>query len=128
MLTAAYRQILIVIGIVSVIAGVIGLFLPIMPTTPFLILAAYCFSKSSKKLHHWLLTRPHIGATLREWEEHRVIKKSVKWTVTFIMIISFTGTTIFVSTPVWAKVIMNLVGLVALIYIWMQKSEKTTKT
>ncbi len=58
--------------------GVIGAFLPIVPTTPFLLLAALCFSKSSPKFHAWLLSMPVFGAAVEDWRLRRVIRVRAK--------------------------------------------------
>lgn len=59
--------------------GVIGALLPVVPTTPFLILAASCFAKSSEKLHSWLLNSPAFGPTIRKWEEERCVTPMTKF-------------------------------------------------
>ncbi|WP_155250754.1 YbaN family protein [Pseudoalteromonas luteoviolacea] len=66
-------------GIVSLGLAVIGALLPIMPTTVFLIMALWCFSKSSKRLEHWLLTHPQFGVTLSNWQRHKVVPKKAKY-------------------------------------------------
>ncbi|MDK2597725.1 YbaN family protein [Pseudoalteromonas sp. P94(2023)] len=66
-------------GIVSLGLAVIGALLPIMPTTVFLIMALWCFSKSSKRLEYWLLTHPKFGVTLSNWQQHKVVPKKAKY-------------------------------------------------
>ncbi len=64
---------LIAFGWLCVGLGVIGAFLPVMPTTIFLILALWAFSRSSARFHHWLYSHPRLGRPLRDWHAHQVI-------------------------------------------------------
>ena len=66
------------IGWISFALGIIGAFLPILPTTPFLILSAYMFSKSSPRFHDWLLNLPMAGEAVKDWQNNRVIKTRAK--------------------------------------------------
>ena len=61
------------IGFLFLILGVIGIFLPVVPTTPFVLLAAWCFARSSRKWHNWLLDSELFGPMLRDWEARRCI-------------------------------------------------------
>lgn len=58
--------------------GMIGVFLPLLPTTPFLLLALWCFARSSRRFHSWLLNHSRFGPLLRDWEQHRVIPLRAK--------------------------------------------------
>jgi uncharacterized membrane protein YbaN (DUF454 family) len=72
------RYVYLALGLFFVALGVIGIFLPVLPTTPFLILAAACFARSSPRLESWLLNHPHYGPMLRAWREHRAIPRKAK--------------------------------------------------
>ena len=58
--------------------GLLGVVLPVLPTTPFLLLAAGCFAKSSPRLHRWLVTHPTFGPPIRNWEENGAISRKAK--------------------------------------------------
>jgi uncharacterized protein len=72
------RYLLIAAGILCVVLGTIGIIMPVLPTTPFLLLAAYCFIRSSDRLHHWLIHHRIFGAYIYHYLEHRAVKKSAK--------------------------------------------------
>lgn len=65
---------------VSFILGIIGAFLPVIPTTPFLILSAFLFSKSSERFHRWILGLPIAGPAIKDWRETRSIRLRAKVT------------------------------------------------
>ena len=67
-----------VLGFIFVALASLGVLLPVLPTTPFLILAAACFAKSSKKRHQWLLNNPTFGPAIRNWEENRCMSLKSK--------------------------------------------------
>lgn len=68
--------------------GFIGAFLPVLPTTPFMLLALWGFSKGSKTLHNWLYNHPRYGETLRDWDQDRIIPLKAKITALTMMILS----------------------------------------
>ncbi|MGB3391565.1 MAG: YbaN family protein [Pseudaminobacter sp.] len=72
------RGIYLAIGLLFVALGFIGVFLPVLPTTPFLILAVACFARSSHRLESWLLNHPRFGPALQDWRERGAISPKAK--------------------------------------------------
>ena len=75
------------LGCISVGLGALGVILPILPTTPFLIFAAFCFARSSKRLHDWLLANKTFGPAIRDWNERGAISVSTKRVATITMFV-----------------------------------------
>ena len=65
-------------GGICVLLGVIGIALPLLPTVPFLLLAAFCFGRSSQRLHHWLVSHPKLGPPIVSWQRHKAISSRAK--------------------------------------------------
>ncbi|WP_246312503.1 YbaN family protein [Pseudaquabacterium terrae] len=65
-------------GGVSLVTGFIGIFLPLLPTTPFVLLAAFCFARGSARWEAWLLGHPRFGPLVRDWREHRAVPLRAK--------------------------------------------------
>ena len=72
------RWLLVAVGVVSVGLGTVGIFVPLLPTTPFLLLAAACFVRSSDRLHDWLMGHRLYGPIVRGYREHRALPASSK--------------------------------------------------
>ncbi|WP_421865779.1 YbaN family protein [Motiliproteus sp.] len=111
------------LGWVCLLLGLIGVLLPLLPTTPFIILAAYCFSRSSRRFHQMLVGHRLFGPIIRDWEAHGVIPLKVKW-------ISSTMMLLMISYPVFFKPLhwaidasMLGVAAIALLYIWSRPSQ-----
>ena len=75
-------------GFVSLLLGIIGIFLPVLPTTPFVLLAAFCFARGSPRWERWLLEHPRFGRYVREWREHRAVPLRAKQLATAMMLAS----------------------------------------
>ncbi|MDZ4366451.1 MAG: YbaN family protein [Afipia sp.] len=84
------RILLLALGFVFVALGFVGAFLPVLPTTPFLILAAACFARSSPRFEAWLLEHERFGPTLRAWRSRGAIPRNAKLAALGGMIIGFT--------------------------------------
>jgi uncharacterized membrane protein YbaN (DUF454 family) len=104
--------------------GVLGIFLPILPTTPFALLAAWCFSKSSEKWHQWLISTPHLGPVILDWEKHGVIGKRAKLLACSCLILLFSYTLIFVNVSLWVKIFVSLIGVSVLVFILTRPSDR----
>lgn len=100
------RWVLIAAGFISLGLGITGVFLPGLPTTPFLILSTYCFAKASPRLHRWLLDHPTIGPPLKDWEANRSITRRVRFiALTSMTVMVLLATWIFRSNP-WLMVVL----------------------
>jgi uncharacterized membrane protein YbaN (DUF454 family) len=95
----ALRLCIFALGIVAVILGIIGAFLPLLPTTPFILLAAWCFLKSSARAHSWLYHHPIFGKALRDWQENRSIARSNKFIAVSMIALSLVFIWVKVSHP-----------------------------
>ncbi len=73
------RAVLIAVGLASVVVGAIGIVIPVLPTTPFLLLAAVCFVRSSDRLYRWLTTNRVFGSYIRNYREHGAMPAGAKW-------------------------------------------------
>lgn len=74
------KYILMAVGSVSLFLGILGIFLPLLPTVPFLLLTAYCFARSSEKWHNWLLAHKTFGSYIANYQKYRAINKKAKRT------------------------------------------------
>lgn len=83
------RVLLIIGGWLAIALGTIGIVLPVLPTTPFLLLAAWCFARSSERFHHWLLSNRVFGPMIRDWQENRCIAIGTKRWALFVVVVSF---------------------------------------
>ena len=104
-------------GILSLTIGIIGIFVPLLPTTCFVLLAAYCFSKSSDKLYQRLIKHPRFGLTILSWQKYRVIQVPIKcWASTMIsvsaLIIWFQPYTLILKATV------SVFLLLLVLFIW----------
>lgn len=79
------RHLWLIIGFLALTLGAIGVVLPLLPTTPFIIFAAFAFGKSSPRLHNWLLNHRTFGPMIADWREHGAIAPRYKILAIFMM-------------------------------------------
>ncbi len=65
-------------GLIFFAIGVVGAFLPLLPTVVFMLLAAYCFARGSERLHHWLTNHRQFGPAIHDWNQHGAIRRPAK--------------------------------------------------
>lgn len=113
------------LGHLFLIIGIIGAFLPVLPTTPFLLLAAFLYSKSSTKLHHWLFNHKYLGPPLKDWQERGVIgiKAKILATVMIFLVLIFRFPKL--DIPMTAKGLASAVLIGVLIFIWTRPSHSS---
>ena len=111
------RVLLIILGWVSVVLATLGVVLPLLPTTPFLLLAAWCFARSSPRFHYWLLYRSWFGGYLRHWQEHRALPPGAKGKAVLVILITFAISLYFVPLW-WVRVLLLCILLGLLIMMW----------
>src|SRR5687768_3248811 len=104
------RGLFVAVGFVCVGLGFLGVFLPLLPTTPFLLLAAYCFSRGSERAHLWLLRQPLLGPTIRQWNETHTIPVRAKVLCVLVMAVGFGYLFFFTRAPLLGKGILGAVG------------------
>ncbi|RBM46770.1 YbaN family protein [Vibrio tarriae] len=102
-----------VIGIISLCLGILGIFLPLLPTTPFILLSSACFLRSSPRFHLWLNQHPTFGPIIQNWQQHGAVNKTVKKRATLFIVLSF-AFSIWMVPWLWLKVAL-FIWLVLLI-------------
>ncbi len=117
MFNSVKKLLLISLGFVAVFLAIAGAFLPLLPTTPFLLLAVACFARSSKKFHHMLLTNRYFGQTICDWQEHRCIDKKVKLRAYCFIIVSFSFSIFWVGI-IYLKIMLFLMMLGLLCFLY----------
>lgn len=102
------NSIWLVVGLLATAAGIIGIFLPLVPTTPFLLLAAYAFARSSPRLHTWLVAHPVLGRPIEDWQRHGAISRGVKITAVVTMGVTVLAS-IIVGFPPWILILQGAI-------------------
>ncbi|MFZ1873775.1 MAG: DUF454 family protein [Chania sp.] len=107
------RWLLMLLGWLAVLLATLGVVLPLLPTTPFLLLAAWCFARSSPRFHYWLLYRSWFGGYLRHWQQHRALPPGAKWKAVLLIVLAF-AISLWLVKLWWVRGVL-LVMLVALL-------------
>lgn len=112
-----FRSLLIFAGTVSLLLGILGIFLPMLPTTPFLLLTAYCYSRSSKRFYQWLVSNRWFGEYLRNYREGRGIPMRNKILTLALLWLTIGSTTLFVLSAWWGRLILLGIATAVTIHI-----------
>ncbi len=111
------RLALLVAGNIFVGLGILGIFLPLLPATPFFLLAAACFAKSSPKFYEWLINNRWFGSYLKNYRDNKGIPKKVKIVSILILWIVIFGTIVFAVEAILIKIILLIIAIGVTIHI-----------
>jgi uncharacterized membrane protein YbaN (DUF454 family) len=111
------RGLFLLAGLSSLALGMIGIVVPLLPTVPFILLAAFCFARSSDSLHHWLMTHPWFSDALNQWQQQRAIRKGLKRKALFFTALSFC-LSILVVPLIWLKFMLLTMACGLLLFLW----------
>ena len=105
------------LGTISLFLGALGIPLPLLPTVPFLLLAAFCFAKSSPRVHQWLMAHPVLGPPIHDWQRSGAIRRSAKWMAT-VSIATVFGLSLVLGVKLWVLGIQAVVLTAVMVFIW----------
>lgn len=112
------RGLLLIIGWLSLAIGIVGLVVPLLPTTPLLLISAWCFSRSSQRLHGWLINNRHVGHLLRRWEEEGTIERHIKRRAILTVLLGFTLTLAVAPLELPFVIALILLALMIMLIIY----------
>lgn len=113
------RALFLVAGVVSLSLGIAGAFLPVLPTTPLVLLAAACFARSYRPFHEWLIGHRLFGPIVKEWQEHRSIPRRTKAVAIATMAVTLGASIVLVVEPRWLKAALTALGV--LLAVWLYR-------
>ena len=116
------RYLLLAIGHVFLVVGVIGIFVPILPTTPFLLLAAWCYSLGSAAFEDWLLNHKYLGPPIVAWRTHRVVRPGAKILAGGVITLSVIWVWLNQQIPMVGKIAMTATVIPVLLYVLTRKN------
>ncbi len=114
------RGLFFVAGLAAFCLGLVGVVTPVLPTTPLILLAGFCWARSSRRFHKWLMRHQTFGKMLKDWQEYRAIPRSAKYMAWGMMTLSLVG--LWHRLPadkLWVVFLLSMVCL--MVAIWMAR-------
>lgn len=122
-LSALLRWVYLVLALLFLLLGVIGIFLPVLPTTPFILLSAWAAARSSPRLLTWLEEHTAFGPMIRDWRRGGVVRRRAKWMATGVM--SASGLYLLLSThPRWAAGLAITCMTAVAVWLWRRPEQQ----
>lgn len=110
------------LGLTFLGIGAVGIVLPLLPTTPFVIVSAFCFGKSSKKFERWLSNNRYFGSYIENYKSNKGVPLDVKLkSIVFLWVMLFISAFVFISN-VYLQILLMVVGVGVTAHIWMLKT------
>lgn len=113
------RVLLVIAGSLCLVLAVVGVFTPVLPTTPFVLLAAACYARASTRFHDRLLANRTFGPLIREWQRYRSIPRRTKILAIAMMATTLSVSIVFFVEPAWLKAALAAFG--AVLAFWMYR-------
>lgn len=117
------QAVLLVLGIACVAVGLLGIAVPVLPTTPFLLLAAFLFARSSPRWHRWLLTNPVCGEYVRCYVERRAMRRGHKIVTLALLWVGIGSTIAFATSTLWLRLVLAAVAIAVTVHVLLIRSE-----
>ncbi|TWV14308.1 DUF454 domain-containing protein [Bacteroidaceae bacterium HV4-6-C5C] len=114
-----------ILGTISLCLGILGIFLPLLPTTPFLLLTAALYFKSSPKLYNWLIRHKYFGSYIRNFREHKAIPLKAKILSITLLWLTMLNCILFLISNSWIKITLLLIAAGTTYYILSYKTLKS---
>lgn len=112
------KHVLIILGTISLALGVIGIFVPVLPTTPFLLLTAFLYAHSSERLHSWLLNHKILGPYIRNFLQEKAIPLRIKIVSIATLWITITCSALFAASgKLWLQILLFAIAVCVTIHI-----------
>jgi uncharacterized membrane protein YbaN (DUF454 family) len=121
------KTLLIISGTVCVVLGVVGMFLPVLPTTPFLLLAAFCYARSSDRFYRWLTDNRWFGEYIRNYREGRGIPLKQKVITILLLWLTIGFSAWFAVSSWWMRLILLAVAVGVTIHLAMTRTYRPVK-
>jgi uncharacterized membrane protein YbaN (DUF454 family) len=112
------RVVLWVVGSLALVLGVIGVFLPGLPTTPFVLVAAACYARASEPFYRWLIANPTFGPLIIEWRRHHSIPYRIKVVAITAMSLTICASIWTLSAMPWLQILLAVSGLSTSVWLW----------
>lgn len=123
------KAILVFLGTVFVGLGVLGIFLPLMPTTVFLLLAAYCYSRSSERFHTWLLNNRWLGRYIKNYKSGQGISIRQKTTTLLFLWASIGFSIWMVDAKLWVSLLLAAIAIAVSVHVlWIKTHRPETES
>ncbi len=116
MLKASIRWFYFILALASLLLGIVGAFLPVLPTVPFILLAAWAASRSSPRLSAWLESHASYGPHIRDWRLGGIVRRKAKWAATIVMTASAAIILVLAVKP-WVQVLS--IGTMVIVGAWL---------
>jgi uncharacterized membrane protein YbaN (DUF454 family) len=116
------RWLLWISGFLSLGLGILGVFLPLLPTTPFLLLAAACFLRSSRRAYRWLMTNRWLGSYIRNYRENRAVDRRTKIVTLILLWVTISVSALAAVKALWIRILLFLIAVGVTIHVLSLKT------